>query len=289
MKAYKGFNKNMTCRDFQYKEGGKYETPRAKVCEEGFHACLHPLDCFDYYEPGRSVYHEVDLDGKIDDRGADDTKVAATKIKIGARLDIAGLVKAAIDFVLSKVKSTSGDWAHSATSGDGAHSATSGDGAHSATSGYYAHSATSGNYANSATSGNYAHSATSGNYAHSATSGYKAHSATSGDGAHSATSGDGAHSATSGDWANSATSGDWANSATSGDWAHSEVKGKDSIAAVLGKNCNARGGLGCWLVLTERDDNGHILGVKAVCIDGKKYKPDTWYALRNGEVVEVAK
>ena len=217
MKAYKGFNKNMTCRDFQYKEGGKYETPRAKVCEEGFHACLHPLDCFDYYEPGRSVYHEVDLDGKIDDRGADDTKVAATKIKIGARLDIAGLVKAAIDFVLSKVKSTSGDWAHSATSGDGAHSATSGDGAHSA------------------------------------------------------------------------TSGDWANSATSGDWAHSEVKGKDSIAAVLGKNCNARGGLGCWLVLTERDDNGHILGVKAVCIDGKKYKPDTWYALRNGEVVEVAK
>ena len=104
MKAYKGFNKDMTCRGFRYEEGCEYKTGSAKLCESGFHACMHPLDCFSYYEPGQSVYHEVDLDGKIDDHGVDDAKVAATKIKIGARLDIAGLVKAAIDFVMSKVK-----------------------------------------------------------------------------------------------------------------------------------------------------------------------------------------
>lgn len=56
MKAYKGFIKNMTCRGFQYKEGETYTTDRAKVCDCGFHACEHPLDCFGYYEPGARRY-----------------------------------------------------------------------------------------------------------------------------------------------------------------------------------------------------------------------------------------
>ena len=103
MKAYKGFNKDMTCRGFQYKEGGEYETAKAKCCASGFHACEHPLDCFNYYDPGQSVYHEVEVDGDID-RDLGDTKVAATKIKIGARLTIAGLVKAAIDYTMARVK-----------------------------------------------------------------------------------------------------------------------------------------------------------------------------------------
>ena len=340
MKAYKGFNKDMTCIGLQYKEGVEYETDHAKVCKGGFHACENPLDCLNYYAPNQSVYHEVEVNGDVD-YGGYDTKVSATKIKIGARLSIAGIVKGAIGFVMNKASpmsgdgahsttsgymarsatssdrahsvtsgtmarsatsgdcarsATSGDRAHSATSGDGAHSATSGHGAHSATCGDWAHSATSGDWAHSTTSGYMAHSATSGDWAHSATSGdgahsvtygTMAHSATSGNGAHSATSGNGAHSATSGDWAHSVTSGYGANSATSGDRAHSEVHGKDSIAAVLGKDCKARGGLGCWLVLTERYVDHHILGVQAVCIDGDKYKPDTWYTLKDGKVVEA--
>ena len=103
MKAYKGFNADMTCRGFQYKEGETFETPKAEVCECGFHACLNPIDCFGFYEPGaKSVYHEVELDGQIDTRSDGNTKVSATKIKIGARLSIAGLVKAAFDFVRAK-------------------------------------------------------------------------------------------------------------------------------------------------------------------------------------------
>ena len=47
--SYKGFNKDMTCRDFQYKEGESYEEPSAKACERGFHACEYPLDCLNYY------------------------------------------------------------------------------------------------------------------------------------------------------------------------------------------------------------------------------------------------
>lgn len=137
MKAYKGFNADMTCRGFKYEEGKKYKTDTAKVCETGFHACEHPLDCLGYYAPGDgSVYHEVELGGKIDKCSNGDTKVAATKIKIGARLSIAGLVKAAIDYTWSRVrpeaKADEDNGAASASGDRGAASATGDSGAASA-------------------------------------------------------------------------------------------------------------------------------------------------------------
>ena len=102
MKAYKGFNRDMTCRGFQYEEGKEYETDKAKCCDTGFHACENPIDCLGYYVPGTSVYHEVELDGEIDRQHDGDTKVAATKIKIGARLDIPALCHAAFEYVRSE-------------------------------------------------------------------------------------------------------------------------------------------------------------------------------------------
>ena len=101
IKAYKGFNKDMTCRDFQYEEGKEYETDRAEACECGFHACEYPLDVFSYYPPGTSVYHEVEQSGDFDKSESD--KVASTKIKIGARIDIAGIVKAAISYIKERI------------------------------------------------------------------------------------------------------------------------------------------------------------------------------------------
>ena len=65
MKGYKGFNKDMTCRDFQYEEGKEYTTDNAKLCESGFHACEYPLDCFRYYAPGESVYHSALTGGNM--------------------------------------------------------------------------------------------------------------------------------------------------------------------------------------------------------------------------------
>lgn len=124
-KAFKGFNKDLTCRGFQYEEGKEFETARAECCEEGFHACEYPLDCFGYYNPAQSVYHEVELDGDMDQSGSD-TKICATKIKIGARLSIAGLVKAAIDFTMSRVnKEASSDERHGYASATGNYGASS--------------------------------------------------------------------------------------------------------------------------------------------------------------------
>ena len=120
MKAYKGFNKDMTCRDFQFEEGKTYEEKKAVLCNSGFHACENPLDCLSYYSPNKSVYHEVDLDGVSDER-QEDSKVCGKRITIGARLDFSGMVKGAISFVFEKVKATTGNWAHAATTGNEAH------------------------------------------------------------------------------------------------------------------------------------------------------------------------
>ena len=134
MKAFKGFNKDLTCRGYQYEEGKEFHTERAECCDTGFHACEYPLDCFGYYDPAHSVYHEVELSGEMD-RSGDNTKVCATDIKIGARVSIAGLVKMAIDFTMSKVNKEAGsDERHgfaSATGNCGASSATGYKGASS--------------------------------------------------------------------------------------------------------------------------------------------------------------
>ena len=122
IKAYKGFNKDMTCRGKQYEEGRDYEEAQASACNYGMHACEYPLDCFRFYEPGKSVYHVVEQSGDIS-KDSDDTKIASTKMHIGARLDIAGMVKAAVEFTMSKVKNSgknhnTGDYGASSNTGD---------------------------------------------------------------------------------------------------------------------------------------------------------------------------
>ena len=97
-KAYKGFDKDLKCRDFQYEIGKEYEEKEASLCNRGFHACEYPLDTFNYYPPAESRYCEVEIDD-TGERKADDTKLCGTKIKIGAEIGIKGLIKASFDYV----------------------------------------------------------------------------------------------------------------------------------------------------------------------------------------------
>ena len=104
--GYKGFRKDMTCRDFQYKEGETYEMEsKPSCCNRGFHFCENPVDCLGYYDPNNSVYHKVEALGDLDkERGQKDTKVATNKIKIGARLSFKEMVDLSIDFTYKHCK-----------------------------------------------------------------------------------------------------------------------------------------------------------------------------------------
>ena len=122
MKAYKGFNADMTCRGFQYKEGETYHEDIADLCYKGFHACEYPLDVLAYYPPNSSVYHEVELE-EVSEQREDDSKVCAKTIRVGARIDIASLVKASVEYTMfkcdgSRSKHTTGDYSAASATGD---------------------------------------------------------------------------------------------------------------------------------------------------------------------------
>lgn len=187
IKSFKGMDKDMKCRGFQYEVGKEYETDKAMACECGFHACEYPLDVFDYYAPSGSRFFEVEQSGEISKKD-DDTKVASTKIKIGAEIGIAGLVKAAIQYTKEHCCHNEGE---NATGYQGAASAT----------------------------------------------------------------------------------------------------GKSSVAMASGIEGKAMGAIGSAIFLVERgkwDGETHpILAVKASIVDGETVKPNVYYTLKNGELVEA--
>ena len=103
IKAYKGFNNDMTCRDFQYEVGKEYEQKgKIEVCENGFHACENPMNVFGYYPPNNSRYCEVEQSGII---GRSLDKIASSKIRIQCEIGLSGIIQAGVKFILDKV-----DW-----------------------------------------------------------------------------------------------------------------------------------------------------------------------------------
>ena len=103
IKMYKGFDKDLKCRGFQYEVGQEYREENADLCHSGFHACENPLDIFKYYEPNKgSRYCEVELDEVSEQKASDDTKRCGKVIKIGAELSVAGICKAHFEYVTAR-------------------------------------------------------------------------------------------------------------------------------------------------------------------------------------------
>ena len=124
--GYKGFDKEMACRGFQYEEGGEYETEEAVLCERGFHFCENPLDVFGYYDPANSMFTEVEGSGKTVNHN-EDSKIACTKIKIGAEISLTSMIHAGVKFVFDRV-----DWKNQKESNTGHRSAATNTGDYSA-------------------------------------------------------------------------------------------------------------------------------------------------------------
>ncbi|MFA4834874.1 MAG: hypothetical protein WC749_02215, partial [Dehalococcoidia bacterium] len=128
IKGYKGFDKDLKCRGHQYEIGKEYETdkPPVRCGSNGFHLCEFPLDVFGYYAPSDSRYTEAEGDGQ-EDRCSEDSKIAVSKIRIGAEIGIGGLISAGLKFIMDKV-----DWTNSKESNTGNQSAATNTGYQSA-------------------------------------------------------------------------------------------------------------------------------------------------------------
>ena len=126
MKCFKGFDKDLKCRDFQYEIGKKYTEEKADICNYGFHACEFPMDVFNYYPPSYSRYCEVDLEAN-DQKSHDDSKRVGKKISVKAEIGIAGIIKAGVEYIKEQV-----DWKNDNATNTGDQSAATNTGNQSA-------------------------------------------------------------------------------------------------------------------------------------------------------------
>jgi hypothetical protein len=273
--VYKGTDKDMKCRDFQFEIGKEYEEAEAKLCEKGFHVCEYPLDVFAHYAPADSRFFEADLDG-VTDEESDDSKRAGTKIKLRAEIGIAGIVKAAVEYIKEKAESSKNQ--------TGCCSAATNTGCRSAAT-------NTGNYSAATNTGDYSAATNTG--CRSAATNTGDYSAATNTGNYSAATNTGNYSAATntGDYSAATNTGDCSAATNTGNYSAATVDGKESIAIVAGVDSKASGALGCWLVLTDRGgwngDTFPIKEVRAVKIDGETIKPGVFYKLENGEVVEA--
>ena len=160
--AYKGFDKDFKCRDFQYEVGKTYEMDgNIECCNRGFHACESPIEVFDHYDMLTSRFAEVEQSGEID-KEDNSTKICSSRIKIKAELKLADIINLGVEWLKeitapSKIKANN--------------SSNDGDSAQIGSSGYYAKIGSSGDSAQIGSSGDSAQIGSSGDYAQIGSSG----------------------------------------------------------------------------------------------------------------------
>ena len=290
--AYKGFDKNLKCRGFQYEIGKEYEmSGRIACCERGFHACESPLEVFDHYDMLNSRFAKVEQSGEID-KEENTTKVCSSRIKVKAELKLADIINLGVEWIkdvtspakLKKETDLNDNGNNSAQIGSSGYSAQIGS------SGYYAQIGSSGYYAQIGSSGDSAKIGSSGDSAKIGSSGCYAKIGSSGDSAKIGSSGCYAKIGSSGYYAKIGSSGCYAKIGSSGDSAQIESTGNHSVVMAAGNNSIAKAKIGSWITLAEWDCINGIwtpICVKTEQVDGERIKADVFYKLVNGEFKEV--
>ena len=259
MKGYKGFNKDMTCRNKQYAENTVFEEAEAEICSSGMHFCENPFAVLDYYgfvgaNGALNEFAEVEA---LDECKTDDNeKYCTKKLKIGAKIGITGLIKAFVDFTFSKI-----DFKNASESNTGNWSAATNTGDQSAAT-------NTGNWSAATNTGDQSAATNTGDQSAATNTGYRS----------AATN--------TGSWSAATNTGNQSAATNTGDQSAAAVGGNGSVAIATGYESKAKANVGSAIVVCERDDNYNLIGIKAAIIDGKNLKADTYYTLINGEFIE---
>ena len=305
MKCYKGFDKDLKCRDFQYEIGKEYEEERAEICDSGFHACENPMDVFGYYAPADSRYCEVELDAN--DQKSDDSKRVGKKISIKAEIGIAGIIKAGVEYIKDQVnwdddkKSNTGNCSaatntgnRSAATNTGNRSAATntGDCSAATNTGNRSAATNTGDWSAATNTGNRSAATNTGNRSAATNTGNRSAATNTGDWSAATNTGDCSAATNTGNRSAATNTGDCSAATNTGNRSAATVEGKESVAMAIGYNSKAKGSLGCFIVLAEwkrLDGEYHIVDVKSAKVDGGKIKPGTFYKLVDGEFAEAEK
>ncbi|EKB6498529.1 hypothetical protein PAH93_002633 [Salmonella enterica subsp. enterica serovar Kentucky] len=247
--TFKGFNKDLTCRDFQFAIGETFHHDgKVEACGSGFHACECPFDVFSYYPPAESRYAETISFGVIDREEEGDTKIASASITIKSELTLPQFIQRGIEWIWSKI-----DKSLEQQIMTGNRSAATNTGNRSAAT-------NTGNRSAATNTGDWSAATNTGNRSAATNTGYRS----------------------------AATNTGYQSAATNtGDLSAAEVSGSQSVAASLGIEGKARASEGGAIVLCYRDEDGELIHIRASKVGENGIMPDIWYQLNeDGEFVE---
>ena len=282
IQGYKGFDKDLKCRGFQYETGKEYSTDKAVACKTGFHYCENPMDVLSFYAPCDDTgtpnrFCEVEGSGDFDKSESD--KLCCTHLKVKAEIGLNGLIKEGVQFILSRVK-----WKDNKDANTGYQSAAT-------NTGYQSAATNTGDYSAATNTGYQSAATNTGDRSAATNTGDYSAATNTGDYSAATNTGNQSAATNTGNCSAATNTGNCSAATNTGNQSAASVEGKDSVAIVTGFDSKAKGALGCWIVLTERDCwNGKtypIKKVKAFKVDGETIKADTWYKLVGGEPVEV--
>ncbi|EBD3312417.1 hypothetical protein AA02_16335 [Salmonella enterica subsp. enterica serovar Give] len=310
--TFKGFNKDLKCRGFQFAIGETFHHDgKVEACGSGFHACECPFDVFSYYPPAESRYAETISFGVTDREEGGDTKIASASITIKAELTLPQFIQRGIEWIWSKIDKSleqqimtgnqsaatntgyrsaatntgyqsaatnTGDWSAATNTGDWSAATNTGDRSAATNTGDRS-AATNTGYQSAATNtGDWSAATNTGNQSAATNTGYQ--SAATNTGYQSAATNTGYQSAAT-------NTGDRSAATNTGDRSAAEVSGSQSVAASLGIEGKARASEGGAIVLCYRDEDGELIHIRASKVGENGIMPNTWYQLdKDGEFVK---
>ncbi len=310
--TFKGFNKDLTCRDFQFAIGETFHHDgKVEACGSGFHACECPFDVFRYYPPAESRYAETISFGVTDHEERGDTKIASASITIKAELTLPQFIQRGIEWIWSKIDKSleqqimTGNRSAATNTGNQSAATNTGDWSAATNTGYQSaatntgdqSAATNTGYRSAATNtGNRSAATNTGNQSAATNTGYQSAATNTGDQSAATNTGYRSAATNTGDWSaatntgnqSAATNtGDWSAATNTGDWSAAEVSGSQSVAASLGIEGKARASEGGAIVLCYRDEDGELIHIRASKVGDNGIMPNTWYQLdKDGEFVK---
>ncbi|EGZ4890251.1 hypothetical protein JJC62_000655 [Salmonella enterica] len=274
--TFKGFNKDLKCRDFQFAIGETFHHDgKVEACGSGFHACECPFDVFSYYPPAESRYAETISFGVTDREEGGDTKIASASITIKAELTLPQFIQRGIEWIWSKIDKSleqqimTGNQSAATNTGNRSAATNTGDWSAATNTGNRSAATNTGDWSAATNTGDWSAATNTGDWSAATNTGYQ--SAATNTGNRSAATNTGYQSAAT----------------NTGNRSAAEVSGSQSVAASLGIEGKARASEGGAIVLCYRDEDGELIHIRASKVGENGIMPDTWYQLdEDGEFVE---
>ncbi|ELW8358702.1 hypothetical protein SIK81_002810 [Salmonella enterica] len=309
--TFKGFNKDLKCRDFQFEIGKTFHHDgKVEACGSGFHACECPFDVFSYYSPADSRFAETISFGITDREEDGDTKIASASITIKAELTLPQFIQRGIEWIWSKIDKSleqqimCGNWSAATNTGNRSAATNTGNWSAATNTGNWSAATNTGNRSAATNTGNWSAATNTGNWSAATNTGDRSaatntgnwsaatntgnRSAATNTGNRSAATNTGNRSAATntGNRSAATNTGDWSAATNTGDWSAAEVSGSQSVAAAFGIEGKARASEGGAIVLCYRDEDGELIHIRASKVGENGIMPNTWYQLNeDGEFV----